>query len=209
MSLYSDVIFPRLLDLVMGQPRLMECRRAALAAARGEVLEIGFGTGLNLTCYPTATSRLTIIDPAQHLPARVEKRICEVAFPVVREHLDAATLPFEAGRFDTVVSTWTLCTIPAVEQALAEVRRVLASGGKFLFLEHGRSADSRIARRQDRWNGVQKFVACGCHLNRPIDRLIEAAGLRFEQFERFTMPGTPAVLAPHYMGIAVGSSATA
>lgn len=203
MAIYSDVIFPRLLDLVMGQPRLMECRRSALAAARGEVLEIGFGTGLNLNCYTPATTRLTIIDPAQHLPAKVEKRIREVAFPVERAHLDAARLPFEAGRFDTVVSTWTLCTIPAVEQALAEVRRVLAPGGKFLFLEHGRSDDPGIARRQDRWNGFQKVVACGCHLNRPIDRLIEAAGMQFGQLERFTMPGTPAILAPHYIGVAV------
>jgi ubiquinone/menaquinone biosynthesis C-methylase UbiE len=205
MPLYSDVIFPRLLDLMLGQRRLMECRRTALAAARGEVLEIGFGTGLNLTCYPTTVARLTIIDPARHLPARVEKRIQEVAFPVERAYLDAATLPFEAGRFDTIVSTWTLCTIPQVEQALAEVRRVLASGGKFLFLEHGRSADPRIARRQDRWNGVQNVVACGCHLNRPIDRLIEGAGMQFERIERFTMPGTPAVLAPHYLGMAAGT----
>lgn len=202
MSLYSDVIFPRLLDLMMGQRRLMECRRTALASARGDVLEIGFGTGLNLECYPAGVSRLTIIDPAEHLPRKVEKRIREVAFSVERAHLDAATLPFDAGRFDTVVSTWTLCTIPDVEQALAEVRRVLGPAGKFLFLEHGRSDDSRVARRQDRWNGFQRVVACGCNLNRPIDRLIEGAGLGIERLDRFKMPGTPAILASHYSGVA-------
>ncbi|MBX3412227.1 MAG: class I SAM-dependent methyltransferase [Pirellulales bacterium] len=202
MSLYGDVIFPRVLDLVMGQRRLMECRRTALAAARGDMLEIGFGTGLNLACYPAGVSRLTIIDPARHLPKKVEKRIREVEFPVEHAQLDATALPFDAGRFDTVVSTWTLCTIPDVEQALAEVRRVLAPTGKFLFLEHGRSEDPRVARRQDRWNSVQKFVACGCHLNRPIDRLIDVAGLTIERLERFEMPGTPAILAAHYTGMA-------
>jgi len=203
MHLYRDVIFPRLLDLMMSQRRLMECRRAALAEASGDVLEIGFGTGLNLSCYPTGVSRLTVVDPARHLPAKVEKRIRQVDFPVERAYLDAARLPFDGGRFETVVSTWTLCTIPDVEQALREVVRVLAPGGKFIFLEHGRSADEQIARRQDRWNPVQKVVGCGCHLNRPIDRLIESAGLGIERLDRFTMPGTPAILAAHYTGIAL------
>lgn len=202
MPLYRDVIFPRLLDWVMGQRRLMECRRKALAEASGEVLEIGFGTGLNLECYPAGVSKLTVVDPARHLPAKVEKRIRQVDFPVERAHLDAARLPFDAERFETVVSTWTLCTIPDVEQALCEVARVLAPGGRFIFLEHGRSADEQIARRQDRWNGVQRAVACGCHLNRPIDSLIESAGLGIERLDRFTMPGTPAILAAHYAGTA-------
>lgn len=205
MHLYRDVIFPRLLDLAMSQRRLMEWRRTALAEAAGEVLEIGFGTGLNLACYPVGVERLTVVDPARHLPAKVEKRIREVDFPVERAYLDAARLPFDDARFDTVVSTWTLCTIPGVEQALREVRRVLAPGARFLFLEHGRSADERVARRQDRWNRVQQVIACGCHLNRPIDRLIESAGLSLARLERFTMPGTPATLAAHYIGVATTS----
>ena len=117
--------------------------------------------------------------------------------------LDAARLPFEAEHFDTVVSTWTLCTIPDVAAALAEVCRVLKPGGRFLFLEHGLSDEPRAARRQERWNGFQRVIGCGCNLNRPIDRLTEAAGLRIARLERFLMPKTPRIAADHYLGCAM------
>ena len=202
MGIYSNHIFPRLLDVVLSDREPMKHRRRALEDACGEVLEIGFGTGLNLSCFPRSIARLTVLDPAKLLPKRVARRIAAVEFPVETAFVDAATLPFESERFDTVVSTWTLCTISDVAAALAEVRRVLKLRGRFLFLEHGRSDDPRVARRQDRWNGVQRFIGCGCNLNRPIDQLVASAGLRVERLERFLMPKSPRIAADHYLGSA-------
>ncbi len=202
MGLYSDWIFPHLLEWTLGRKLPMEYRRRVLKDARGDVLEIGFGTGLNLSCYPDQVERLALIDPVRLLSRRVAKRIAAAPMPVEQAYLDAEHLPFDAGRFDTVVSTWTLCTIPDVASALSEVRRVLKPGGKLLFLEHGRSGDAKIARRQDRWNGVLRGIGCGCNLNRPIDELLAAAGLHVVQLERFAMPGTPSLLAEHYLGSA-------
>ncbi len=172
MGLYVDVIFPHLLEFMMSRPHMMKERVRALAEAHGDVLEIGFGTGLNLSSYPTAVERLTILDPANVLEKKVTERIAAAPMPIEKVHLDAKELPFDAGRFDCVVSTWTLCTIPEVESALREVHRVLKSSGTFLFLEHGRSDDERVSRRQDRWNWLQQIVGVGCNLNRPIDRLV-------------------------------------
>jgi ubiquinone/menaquinone biosynthesis C-methylase UbiE len=202
MAIYRDHIFPRLLEIALGGRKPMEYRRRVLAAARGQVLEIGFGTGLNLECYPDQVERLTLLDVDRLLPRRVQKRIAATSFPVEMAFLDAARLPFADASFDVVVSTWTLCTIPDVASALTEVRRVLRPGGEFLFLEHGRSEDPHVARRQDRWNGVQKFVGCGCNLNRPIDDLVSAAGLKIAQLDRFQMPGMPKIGAAHYLGAA-------
>jgi ubiquinone/menaquinone biosynthesis C-methylase UbiE len=132
----------------------------------------------------------------------VAKRIAAAPMPTEQAFLDAEVLPFEDERFDTVISTWTMCTIPDVAAALREVRRVLKPGGNLLFLEHGRSGDAAIARRQDRWNGVQRIIGCGCNLNREIDRLVESAGLRIARLDRFQMPGVPKIGAEHYLGAA-------
>ena len=202
MGIYRNHIFPYLLEFTLGGKHPMERRRRALEEARGEVLEVGFGTGLNLGCYPPTVARLTLLDPETLLPKRVAERIRAVDFPVEMAHLDAARLPFESERFDTVVSTWTLCTIPDVASALTEVRRVLKPGGSLLFLEHGQSSDPRVARRQDSWNPVQRFVGLGCNLNRPIDHLIDSAGLTIERLDRFLMPHTPRIAADHYLGSA-------
>lgn len=202
MGLYSDYIFPPLLDFVLSRPPMMEQRVKTLQNARGEVLEIGFGTGLNLTCYPPGIERLTILDPADVLRKRVARRIAAAPMPIKKMHLDAKQLPFDAGRFDCVASTWTLCTIPDVESALREIHRVLKPGGKFLFLEHGRSGDERLSARQDRWNWLQRIVGVGCNLNRPIDRLVEDSGLSLQSLERFQMPKMPRLAAEHYLGCA-------
>jgi ubiquinone/menaquinone biosynthesis C-methylase UbiE len=201
-GLYSDVIFPYALEWLLGSRQAMDYRRRALSDARGDVLEIGFGTGLNLSCYPSAVANLTLLDPSKMLPRRVAKRIAAAPMPTEQAFLDAEVLPFEDERFDTVVSTWTMCTIPDVAAALREVRRVLKPGGSLLFLEHGRSGDAAIARRQDRWNGVQRIIGCGCNLNREIDRLVESAGLRIARLDRFQMPGVPKIGAEHYLGAA-------
>jgi ubiquinone/menaquinone biosynthesis C-methylase UbiE len=203
MGFYSSYIFPRLVEWSLGSAIVQDQRRAALAPLRGQVLEIGFGTGLNLPCYPPQVTRLTAIDSETMLPGRVADRIARTHVPVERLKLDAGgRLPFEDESFDGVVTTFTLCSIGEVASALAEIRRVLKPEGEYVFLEHGRSDDPRIARSQDRFNPITKLIGCGCNMNRPIDKLISAAGLRIKKLDRFVMPDSPPVLGEIYRGVA-------
>ena len=202
MGLYATQIFPRLMDWVMARPAFSQLRETLLQLASGEVLEIGFGTGLNLRHYPTTITRLSIIDPATLLPAKVARRMAAAPYPIQTTHVTAENLPFPDRHFDYVVSTWTLCTIPNPVQALQEVARVLKPGGHFLFLEHGRSEDQKIAAWQDRLNPIQNVVGCGCHLNRQIDRLITQSGLSIDHLDRFSMQGVPKLAGEMYRGTA-------
>jgi ubiquinone/menaquinone biosynthesis C-methylase UbiE len=190
-SFYHHYIFPRALDLVMSSRRLHGPRDRTLAPARGRILEIGFGTGRNLPHYPPTVKRIEAIDPDTDLDRLSMPRIAHAAIEVDFHHLDAAHLPFEEARFDTVVSTFTLCSIPDVVHALGEVRRVLKPGGQFLFLEHGRSPDSSVARWQDRLNRAWMPLAGGCHLNRPMRALVEDAGLAIGPAKDYYLVGTP------------------
>jgi SAM-dependent methyltransferase len=200
MGLYADRIFPRLMEWSMRQ--VDSLRAEALAPAWGDVLEVGFGTGLNLAHYPSAVKRLTALDPIDALRGRVEDRIAAARFPVERVRLAAdGSLPFESGQFDCVVTTWTLCTIPDPVPALREMRRVLRPGGVYLFIEHGRSDAPRVARMQALFNPIQRRIGCGCELDRPIDALVRAAGLSIERLDRF-VPGGPRMFSEMYRGIA-------
>src|SRR5574341_2452167 len=203
MGLYATYVFPRLMDWGTGSLRCQEQREMALEHVHGRALEIGFGTGLNLPHYPTAVTSLTALDPARLLPKKVAQRIAAAAMPVTVVHCSAERLPFEDQQFDCVVSTWTLCTIPDAIVALREVRRVLKPGGRYVFLEHGRSRDPRVATWQDRLNPLQRIIGCGCNLNRPIDRLVELSGLRLDRLERYGMPGIPRLVGEMYRGVAL------
>ena len=150
MSFYHHYVFPRLLDLAMSSSLLHAPRERTLAPARGRILEIGFGTGRNLAHYPPTVRRIEAIDPDLDLDRLSMPRIAHASIEVDFHHLNAEHLPFEDERFDTVVSTFTLCSIPDVVHALAEVRRVLKPGGQFLFLEHGRAPDAKVVRWQER-----------------------------------------------------------
>lgn len=203
MGIYSKYIFPRLLDWSLGAPEMGKYRRRALEGARGRTLEIGFGTGLNLPWYPEGVTELVVFDSENMLPELVEERIARSAIPVTRLRLDASgRLPFDDRSFDSVVTTFTLCSIGDLAAALSEVHRVLKPSGGLHFLEHGRSDDRGVARWQDRLNPLQKIVGVGCNMNRPIDRLIREAGFGFTSLERFLMPKTPRLLAEMYQGIA-------
>jgi ubiquinone/menaquinone biosynthesis C-methylase UbiE len=202
MGIYADILFPRLMDWIMDSPKFHEQRTLALAGARGSVLEIGFGTGLNLPHYPRDVVWLTILDPAKFLPARVTQRIASAYIPVEVVHQSAERLPFDDATFDCVVSTWTLCTIPDPLAALREARRALKPGGLFLFLEHGRSDEPRVAIWQDRLNPIQRVIGCGCNLNRPIDRFVREAGLHLTRLDRFVMPDVPRLAGEMYRGCA-------
>lgn len=203
MGFYSNHIFPRLVEWSLGGGIVRDQRLATLAPLHGQVLEIGFGTGMNLPCYPPKVTGLTAIDTEAMLPDRVAGRIASAHVPVERLKLDAGgRLPFEDESFDGVVTTFTLCSITEVAAALAEIRRVLKPEGEYVFLEHGRSDDPRIARRQDRFNPITKLIGCGCNMNRPIDKLISAAGLRITRLDRFMRPDAPQILGALYRGIA-------
>lgn len=176
MGLYRNVVFPFLMDLAMRDRPFTRFRRQLLAGLSGNVLEIGAGTGLNLAHYGPGLDRLTLVDVNPGVNRYVAKRMRVVPFPVDYAAVTAESLPFEDAAFDSVVSTWTLCSIPDVEAALAEVRRVLKPGGEFRYVEHGLAPDPDVRKWQHRLNPIQKRVADGCHLNRDIAALIAGAG---------------------------------
>jgi SAM-dependent methyltransferase len=194
----------RLLDWGMRQMNDLRPETVARADVAGDVLEIGFGTGLNLRFYPAGVRRLAAVDP--RLPrglAALEERVRRARFPVERHALRAdGDLPFDAASFDVVVTTWTLCSIPDPARALAEMRRVLRPGGRYLFVEHGRAPSERTARWQDRLDPAWSRVADGCHMNRSIDRLVREAGFALDELVRFRHRG-PALLAHMYRGVAL------
>ena len=200
MGIYQRYVFPHILDFAMRG--MNPLRGDVLAPAAGDVLEIGFGTGLNLRHYPASVRRLCAVDPMDALERRVAERIAAAPFPVERHQLRAdGRLPFDAARFDCAAMTWTLCTIPVPSAALRELRRVLKPGAALLFIEHGRSDDARVARFQDRWNPIQNVIGAGCNVNRKIDTLIREAGFGFEKLERFKAAG-PRFLTEMYRGVA-------
>jgi len=200
-SFYEQKIFPHILDKAM--KGMKDLRAETLSGAEGDVLEIGFGTGLNLDHYPPSVKRLSALDPMEALDERVARRVARASFPVERHALPAdGVLPFEDGRFDTVTVTWTLCTIPDASAALREMRRVLNPQGKMFFIEHGRSDESSVARWQDRLNPIQNSIVCGCNLNRKIDALIEGAGFQMQKLDRFVADGAPKIFGTMYRGSA-------
>lgn len=203
MGFYCDQIFPRLMEWVMAGEEFHRLRSELLGSVHGEVLELGLGTGLNLSHYPQAITELHAVDPASLLPKIVASRSACVSFPVRFQQQTAEILPYTDGRFDYVVSTWTLCTIPDALRALQEVGRVLKLGGRLLFLEHGRSDDQKVAAWQDRLNPIQNVIGCGCNLNRQIDQLITQSGLIITHLDRFSMKDVPKLGGEMYRGTAV------
>lgn len=193
---------PRLLDWMMRQ--MNDLRLDTVALAEGRVLELGFGTGINLEFYGPGVKGVVGVDPnAVEGFAPTEERVARAAFPVERAAVRAdEPLPYEAGDFDTALSTWTLCSIPKPLDALAEVRRLLKPGGRFVFVEHGLAEAPGTARWQERLNPWWCRFSDGCNMNRRIDRLVEEGGLRLVSLERFRARG-PGVLAQMYRGVAL------
>ena len=202
MSFYSQVVVPRLCDFLLNKSLLARQRRALLAAAHGDVLEIGFGTGLNLPYYPQGVHKVSAVDPNPGMHRLAQKRIKKTRIEVDQHVLGGERLPFGDGTFDCAVSTFTLCSIEDVAQAVREVYRVLKPGGKFLFLEHGLSPEPGVQKWQRRLNGLQVRLANGCHLDRDIKALVAAQPFASVEVEEFYLERTPRTHGYLYRGVA-------
>jgi ubiquinone/menaquinone biosynthesis C-methylase UbiE len=204
MGLYSKYIVPWIIDHVMDRQVMAGQRQTVLADAYGRVLEIGFGTGLNLPHYPSRVEHLTILDPNVGMHRRAAGRIAVSRLTIDPLNLSAdADLPTNDCVFDTVVSTWTMCCIPDLPRALTEVARVLKPGGQLLFVEHGLSQDPKVARWQQRLNPLNMRLGDGCHLNRDIAYFVRGSGLTISQCDQFYLPRTPRISGWTFRGRAL------
>jgi ubiquinone/menaquinone biosynthesis C-methylase UbiE len=201
MGLYSKWLLPSLIDLSMRNKRLRPFRERIAGAAEGRVLEIGVGSGLNLRFYKQQAREIFGLDPSPGLLARARTNAERLNMPVRLLEGSAEHIPLQSSSMDTVVMTWTGCSIPAVDIGLQEMRRVLKQSGRILFVEHGRAPEPGVARWQDRLDPVWRRLSGGCHLNRQIDRLIGDAGFRMDRLASGYIPG-PRVMTFFYEGAA-------
>jgi ubiquinone/menaquinone biosynthesis C-methylase UbiE len=202
MGLYERFVLPRVLDWAMRDDQLAPYRRRTLEAAKGLVLEIGAGSGLNFPRYAEGLNRVVALDPSPELLRLADRRRGEARVPVSLLRGSGENLPFADAVFDTAVTTWTLCTVADPVAALREARRVLKPGGKLLFVEHGLAPTPRIAAWQRGLTPWWKPIAGGCRLDRRIDELIRAAGFRITSLDTGHMPG-PKPWTFMYQGSAV------
>jgi ubiquinone/menaquinone biosynthesis C-methylase UbiE len=183
MSFYDDFVVPRLTDLLMHNRLLLPCRKRVIGSAEGRVLEIGIGSGLNIPFYGSAVREIVGMEPSQQLISMARKIAEGATIPVTFVEESAEAIPLDDPTVDTVVSTWTMCTIPEVDRTLSDIRRVLKRGGRLLFAEHGLAPEASVRRWQNWLTPAWKRIGGGCHLNRPIREPIANAGFRFERLE--------------------------
>ena len=191
MGFYQRHIVPWLTHLSMRQAQLLPFREQTVGAAEGRVLEIGIGSGLNLPLYRGLVSSVIALEPSAELLSMARSRASAAVVPVSLLDASAEAIPLDTGSVDTVVTTWTLCTIPDISRALSEMRRVLKPGGRLLFVEHGRAPEPGVARWQDRLDPLWSHLAGGCHLNRKMDDLLIQAGFRIDTLRNPRLPGPP------------------
>jgi SAM-dependent methyltransferase len=202
MAVYADHVLPRIINVACGTKALRPLRQRVCADLTGEVVEIGFGSGLNIPFYPAAVSSVAAVEPAGLGWKLADKRLAASGVPVTRSGLDGQSLPFDDASFDSALTTWTLCTIPDAGAALGEVHRVLRPGGTLHFLEHGLAPDERVQRVQRRLEPIQRRLFGGCHLTRRIVDLVSAAGFTVGEVDRFYEPSAPKPLGALSLGTA-------
>lgn len=203
MGIYGDQVLPRLQDKVMNRKGTRDVRTRVCAGLTGDVVEVGFGTGLNVRHYPPEVTRVFAVEPSRVCMQLAEVRIARSDVSVTLAGLTGEHLDLPSEEFDAVLSTWTLCTIPDLAAALQELRRVLKPGGAFHFVEHGHAPDTKTARWQQRLEPLNKRLAGGCHLTRRIPEYIENAGFRIEHLDTYYFDGEPKPFGYTFEGRAV------
>lgn len=203
MGFYATHLLPRIINAACGMKSTVPLRQRVCEGLHGEVVELGFGSGLNVAHYPAAVTGVAAIEPADVGWKLAQKRVAESTVPVRRTGLDGQSLPLPDDSCDSAISTWTLCTIPDVSAALHEVRRVLRPGGTLHFVEHGLAPDEKVQRLQARMEPLQRRLFGGCHLTREIADLLTDAGFVIAEADVFYEDGAPKFLGADTLGVAV------
>jgi ubiquinone/menaquinone biosynthesis C-methylase UbiE len=203
MGIYERRVLPRIINVACGTKAVEPLRRRVCEGLAGAVVEIGFGSGLNVPFYPAAVARVTAIEPADLGWKLADERVRAAAVPIERAGLDGQSLPVPDDSFDTALSSWTLCTIPDVDAALRELRRVIKPGGTLHFLEHGLAPNEPVRRWQRRLDPIEKKLFGGCHFTRPIVELLTSAGFTIKELDVFYEKGAPKFAGADSLGIAM------
>jgi len=198
---YENRVLPHIVDATCGAKPLRKLREQTCAGLTGDVLEVGFGSGLNIDHYPAEVTSVSAVEPADVGWKMAAKRVASSRVPIERSGLDGQSLPFPDNQFDSALSTFTLCTIPDATAALREIRRVLKPGGQLHFLEHGLAPDEKVQRFQKRWDPIQNRIAGGCSVSRPIVEMIRDAGFSPNDVSSFYGKG-PKMMSAFSIGTA-------
>lgn len=203
MSFYDDRILPHVINCACGMAAIQDLRREMVPLAEGRVLEVGMGPGLNIPFYDRdKVEKVWGVEPSEGMRKKAQENLAKAPFEVEWLGLPGEEIPLDDASADTVLLTFTLCTIPDWRRALMQMRRVLKPGGKLILCEHGASPDISVKRWQDRINPVWKKVCGGCNINRPMDQMLESCGFAFDHLETGYLPKTPRIAGFHYRGVA-------
>jgi ubiquinone/menaquinone biosynthesis C-methylase UbiE len=202
MGVYGEQVLPRIINVACDMKVARAQRKRVCEGLAGDVVEIGFGSGLNVPFYPPAVTSVAAVEPADVGWQLAAKRVRATTIPVERAGLDGQSLPFPDDRFDAALSTWTMCTIPDAGAALRELRRVLKPGGTLHFVEHGLAPDAHVQQWQHRLEPIQKRVFGGCHLTRSVVDMLTDAGFTITEVDAYYEDGSPKFLGANSLGIA-------